>query len=350
MTRARRIELTEVPRALAALDRLHTEVCKATSFAALDDIANIAAGLQRRYRSVKSVSDRAGEIWTEAETQLGGELAKLPKAKGVIARDKRGQTRSSKGTPRVDEPPSLAELGVARKRAARAKRLAAISEKERKRLAAELKAEDKAVTPDAILNKQRQHQKQQKKHEVATAVFSFDGPFDVAVIDPPWPMEKIDREVRPNQAAFDYPTMTEDQIEALLRRDLLPRLKADVHGFMWTTQRWLPAALRLMEKLGFRYVLLMVWHKPGGFQPIGLPQYNCEFIVYARRGAPLFIDTKDFSVCFDAPRHQHSRKPVEFYRTIARVTGGSRIDVFARERHEGFAQFGNEITKFAEAV
>jgi hypothetical protein len=52
----------------------------------------------------------------------------MPKAKGVIARDKKGLTRGSKGVPRVDEPATLKELGIAdRKRAARAKRLAALS-------------------------------------------------------------------------------------------------------------------------------------------------------------------------------------------------------------------------------
>jgi len=366
MTGQQTVDLVEVPRVLAALDRLYSEVRKATSFAELDDIADKAAGLQRRYRSVKNVSDRAGEIWTEAETRLGVELNQLPVAKGTrgtLAGRKKGSTGRKKGAskeqlsggailepPDKSDVPTLTDLKIARKRAARAKRLAAMSEEERERLAAKLKAEEKAVTPDAILSKQRQEQKQEKKHELATAAFSADGPFDVAVIDPPWAMEKIDRDVRPNQAAFDYPTMSEDEIEKLLRDDLLPRLKSDVHGFMWTTQRWLPAALRLMEKLGFRYVFLMVWHKPGGFQPIDLPQYNAEFVVYGRRGSPLFVDTKDFKVCFNAPRHEHSRKPAEFYATIARVTGGSRIDVFAREQHEGFAQFGNQIEHFKEAA
>jgi len=38
-------------------------------------------------------------------------------------------------------------------------------------------------------------------------VFSEDGPFGTVVLDPPWDMQKIDREVRPNQDAFDYPVM-----------------------------------------------------------------------------------------------------------------------------------------------
>jgi hypothetical protein len=42
--------------------------------------------------------------------------------------------------------------------------------------------------------------------------------YDAIVIDPPWPMQKIDRVVRPNQAAvIDYPTM---DIEAIKELDI----------------------------------------------------------------------------------------------------------------------------------
>ena len=41
------------------------------------------------------------------------------------------------------------------------------------------------------------------------------GVFDVIVIDPPWQMQKIERDVRPNQAEFDYPTMSEEELAAL---------------------------------------------------------------------------------------------------------------------------------------
>lgn len=181
----------------------------------------------------------------------------------------------------------------------------------------------------------------------ATQVHIPAGKFSTIVIDPPWPMEKIERDVAPDQVAFDYPTMSEDQLAAFPVADMAAD---DCHLFCWTTHKFLPMSLRLLDAWGFRYVLTMVWHKPGGFQPFGLPQYNCEFAIYARRGTPTFADTKAFNVCFQAPRREHSRKPDEFYDLIHRVTTGPRIDVFSREARDGFDGYGNETNKFAGAA
>lgn len=176
-----------------------------------------------------------------------------------------------------------------------------------------------------------------------------EGKYGTIVIDPPWPMEKIERDVRPNQVEFDYPTMSEAELVEFGQK-VNACAADDCHMFMWTTHKFLPMALRVLEAWGFRYVMTMVWHKPGGFQPIGLPQYNCEFAIYARKGSPKFVDTKAFSACFQAPRREHSRKPDEFYDLISRVTGEGRIDIFSREPREGYAQIGNESDKFEGAA
>ncbi len=169
-----------------------------------------------------------------------------------------------------------------------------------------------------------------------------DCKYRTVVIDPPWPMEKIAREVAPNQVGFEYPTMTIDEIIRLN----IPA-DEDCHLFVWTTQKFLPETFSIMSAWNFRYVFTMVWHKNGGFQPFNLPQYNCEFVVYGRRGTPDFIETKAFPTCFQAPRREHSRKPDEFYDLVRRVAPGPRIDFFSREQRPGFDQFGNETSKFA---
>jgi hypothetical protein len=46
----------------------------------------------------------------------------------------------------------------------------------------------------------------------AQAIEAVVGGYDVIVIDPPWPLQKIDRDTRPNQVGFDYPTLREQDL------------------------------------------------------------------------------------------------------------------------------------------
>jgi len=168
-------------------------------------------------------------------------------------------------------------------------------------------------------------------------VKAIEGIYDVIIIDPPWPTEKIERDIAPDQVGFDYPTMTTAELEAFN----IPAAD-NCHVWLWTTHKFLPIAFRLLQVWGLKYVCCFVWHKPGGFQPFGLPQYNCEFALYARKGTPQFIDAKAFPVCFEASRTGHSEKPELFYDVIRRVTAGRRIDIFNRRLIEGFDGWGLE--------
>lgn len=194
------------------------------------------------------------------------------------------------------------------------------------------------MTSSRAVTQARKEAKQAELKDIAAReAKAAKGVYDVIVMDPPWPMEKVERDCRPNQAAFDYPTMTEEELAAIN----LP-MADDCHVWVWTTHKFMPMALRLLGEWRLKYVCAFVWHKPGGIQPYNLPQYNCEFALYARKGAPQFVDTKAFNTCFSAPRGAHSEKPAEFYEMVARVTEGRRLDMFNRRSIPGFDGWGNE--------
>ena len=195
----------------------------------------------------------------------------------------------------------------------------------------------KVVTPNAVVSIVR-NIKRKEKIETMERVEPPEGQYNVVVIDPPWDMKMIERDVSPRQVGLDYPTMSLDEIKAM---DI--PVADSCHVFLWTTQKYLPPALDCFKVWGVNYILTMVWHKNGGFQPFNLPQYNCEFILYGRIGTPQFCDTKAFNTCFSANRGKHSEKPKEFYELIRRVTDGKRIDMFSRRNIEGFEGWGNEL-------
>ena len=118
------------------------------------------------------------------------------------------------------------------------------------------------------------------------------GQFRTIVVDPPWPMEKIERDITPNQYDLAYPIMTLEEIQALPISNLA--YEDGCHLYLWTTQKYLPSAFEILRGWGFTYIFTMVWHKAGGFQPFSLPQYNCEFVLFGRMGGLPFLDTKAF--------------------------------------------------------
>ena len=161
--------------------------------------------------------------------------------------------------------------------------------------------------------------------------------YSTIVIDPPWPIKFIQRKSRPAQPEPPYRVMQESEIAALR----LPAADA-CHVWCWTTQKFLPMALWVLDVWGVKYVCTVTWCKPGGFQPVGLPQYASEFVLYGRIGSPRFLDTTNFKTWFSAPRGKHSEKPDAFYDLVRRVCEGPRADIFNRRPIEGFVGVGDE--------
>ena len=89
----------------------------------------IAACYQRQFKPVHDVADSAGEVWVGAETKIGTELAKMPKAQRG-AGPGRGKVGAKAGP--TFGGPTLEDIGVTKKRASRARKLAELPVAERK--------------------------------------------------------------------------------------------------------------------------------------------------------------------------------------------------------------------------
>lgn len=165
------------------------------------------------------------------------------------------------------------------------------------------------------------------------------GKYSAIVIDPPWPIEKITREVRPKQGpALDYPVMQLDEIKALPISELASE---GTHVYLWTTHKFVPAAFDLFATWGVRYECLLTWIKNVGMTPFSW-MYDTEHVLFGRIGQ-LEVVTKGQRLSFQAPVQGHSVKPDVFYERVVAASPEPRLEMFARTARPGFTAWGNEI-------
>lgn len=204
------------------------------------------------------------------------------------------------------------------------------------------KVDEGTLTVNSAFNQLKQKQQElEPKPELELP----EGKYRCLVIDPPWDVKKIIRDERPNQAEFDYKTMSDEEIEQLQVEDLADD---NCHLYLWTTHKKLPVALKLAEKWGFKYQCLMTWVKNVGFTPFSW-MYSTEHVLFCKKGS-LEVERKGLRLDFTGKVREHSRKPDEFYKLVLEATPGPRLELFSREIREGFEQWGNETDKFSDEV
>lgn len=167
-----------------------------------------------------------------------------------------------------------------------------------------------------------------------------EGKFRCVVIDPPWPVEKIERDERPRQTGhLDYPVMSIEDIGALPVGD--KAAEDGCHVYLWVTHKFLPAGLDLFSEWGVKYECSLTWVKPVGITPFSW-MYNTEHCLFGRVGA-LLVARKGLKLGFTAPTGRHSEKPDEFYERVLEASPERRLEMFARTEREGFVPWGNEV-------
>lgn len=179
--------------------------------------------------------------------------------------------------------------------------------------------------------------------------------YDVLVIDPPWPQKKILRKVRPNQKLeLDYPTMQIPDIFALLDREIFSQASTQHVVFMWTIDKFLTETDCEMLQRGYRRHTRIIWDKTNGVAPNMTVRFSHEYLVWYYKPTMTRIDVTQrgkFTTVIRERGREHSRKPDAAYAMInALYPTQTKIDVFSREKRDGWAQWGNETNKFCDTA
>jgi N6-adenosine-specific RNA methylase IME4 len=165
------------------------------------------------------------------------------------------------------------------------------------------------------------------------------GPFRVIVIDPPWHYEKRAGDPT-HRADLPYPSMTLDAIKAL---DVASLAHTDSVLWLWTTNAHLSEAFGIAAAWGFTYKTLLTWVK----DRMGTGDWlrgQTEHCLLCVRGKPVVNLTNQTTV-LNGPLRNHSQKPEEFYTLVEALCPGSKVELFARAKREGWSQHGNELAK-----
>ena len=170
--------------------------------------------------------------------------------------------------------------------------------------------------------------------------------YKIIYADAPWTYNNP-KNNDPKMGGITYPTMSDEEINSLPIKDIC---EENCALFLWATMPKLQEALNVINAWGFKYTTCaFVWIKTN---PKGKGIYsglghwvngNAELCLFAKKGRPIRI-CKNIKQIVLEPRGKHSAKPNEVKKRIVRLIGDlPRIELFARERTEGWEVWGNEI-------
>ncbi len=170
--------------------------------------------------------------------------------------------------------------------------------------------------------------------------------YKIIYADPPWRFKTWSAKGKGRSAERHYNTMSLEDIKKLRVADLADD---DCALFLWATQPMLKHALEVLDSWGFSYqTVAFDWIKtnkksPGIFMGMGYwTRSNAEFCLLGIKGWPKIID-EDVSGLVISKRREHSRKPDEVRERIVQLLGNlPRIELFARQRFQGWDAWGDE--------
>ena len=148
-----------------------------------------------------------------------------------------------------------------------------------------------------------------------------------------------------------YPVMSSADIKALPIKDI-----ADENCilFIWTTDYHLSRCCEVIKEWGFEYKTVgFVWqklnkqNKPVCFMGNYTLKSGVEICLLATKGkgSAKLVKKRNVRSLVQSQREAHSKKPDEVRNRIVELCGDiPRVELFARENHEGWDAWGNQVS------
>jgi N6-adenosine-specific RNA methylase IME4 len=177
--------------------------------------------------------------------------------------------------------------------------------------------------------------------------------FGTILIDPPWRFSNRTGKMAPEHKRLRrYRTMDFGEI-AVLPVDVVALPKS--HLYLWCPNALLLEALTIMREWGFVYKTNIVWYKvrkDGGPDGRGVGFYFrnvTELLLFGVRGKLRTLKPGRKQVNMIVTRkEEHSRKPEAAYEIIEACSPGPFVELFARQRRDGWESWGDQVDTYAQ--
>ncbi|HSF31670.1 MAG TPA: MT-A70 family methyltransferase [Candidatus Tectomicrobia bacterium] len=182
----------------------------------------------------------------------------------------------------------------------------------------------------------------------------ISGRFGAILMDPPWRFANRTGKVGPEHKRLHrYQTLSFEEIAALpVEKFALPKS----HLYLWCPNALLLEALTIMKAWGFTYKTNIVWYKvrkDGGPDGRGVGFYFrnvTELLLFGIKGNLRTLQPGRTQVnLLTSRKREHSRKPEGVYDLVERCSPPPYVELFARQRVDGWTQWGDELDTYVHS-
>lgn len=182
-------------------------------------------------------------------------------------------------------------------------------------------------------------------------IYNLEKRYDILYTDPPWIQGRGGKKTaRPNSSGVSVPYDTMDVPSIMaIHKYVSEKLMNEKHNvFMWTIEKYLPEAEKIMDMLGYKLHARIIWDKVNGPAPAYTLRFSHEYLLWFYKKGNIILPDKDqrgaFTTVMRETSRRHSQKPECAYQMLETMfPQAEKLELFARNHRPGWDAWGNEV-------